>query len=75
MTEHAPILSAPVPVRLRVSDYLTLDSAGALDTYRRTELINGEIYAMNAQHRPHARVKSRIGFELRDAVRAAGLDL
>ena len=64
MTEHAPILSAPVPIRLKVSDYLTLDESGALDSYGRTELINGEIYAMNAQHRPHARIKSRLSFTL-----------
>lgn len=73
MTEHAPILSAPVPIRLRVADYLTLDGVGALDSYGRTELINGEIYAMNAQHRPRARIKSRLAFALRDAVRALDL--
>lgn len=47
-------------VKLRVEDYLTLDAAGALDAYGRTELIDGEIVYVNAQHRPHARVKSRL---------------
>jgi Uma2 family endonuclease len=75
MTDHAPILSTPVPVRLRVSDYLTLDAAGALDAYGRTELINGEIYAMNAQHRPHARIKSRLSFTLHKLVQELGLGL
>ena len=75
MTEHAPILSAPVPVRLRVSDYLLLDEAGAFSAYARTELINGEIFAMNAQHRPHARVKSRLAFALFEAIRKLSLPL
>jgi Uma2 family endonuclease len=75
MTEHAPILSAPVPVRLRVSDYLLLDESGALSAYGRTELINGEIFAMNAQHRPHARVKSRLAVALSSVLQAIGSDL
>ena len=75
MTEHAPILPAPLPIRLRVADYLTLDRAGAFEAYGRTELINGEIYAMNAQPRPHARIKSRLAVALSNAVEALDLRL
>ena len=60
MTEHRPLNIAPLPVKLRVDDYLLLDSEGAFEEYRKTELIGGKVYYMNAQHRPHARVKSRL---------------
>ena len=56
MTEHRPLNIAPLPVKLRVDDYLLLDSEGAFEEYRKTELIGGKVYYMNAQHRPHDRV-------------------
>jgi Uma2 family endonuclease len=74
-TEHAPILSAPTPIRLKVSDHLTLDAAGALGSYGRTELINGKPYAMNAQHRPCAPIKSRLSVSLANIIKALGLPL
>ncbi|MGK6319844.1 Uma2 family endonuclease [Sphingomonas sp. DT-204] len=55
-------------MKLRVEDYLMLDEAGAFDAYGRTELIEGEIVYMNAQHRPHARIKSRLFRILADAL-------
>lgn len=60
MAEAIPITNEWRPVKLRVEDYLTLDELGAFDGYGKTELIEGEIVYMNAQHRPHARVKSRL---------------
>ncbi|MFA6115066.1 MAG: Uma2 family endonuclease [Sphingomonas sp.] len=60
MTELLPLNISPLPVKLRVEDYLLLDDAGAFDAYRKTELIGGDVYFMNAQHRPHARIKSRL---------------
>lgn len=60
MTEAIPQTTEWKPVRLRVEDYLMLDEAGAFDSYGRTELIEGEIVYMNAQHRPHARIQSRL---------------
>lgn len=60
MTEVLPLNTAQMPVKLRIADYLLLDESGAFADYRKTELIDGEIYYMNAQHRPHARVKSRL---------------
>lgn len=55
-----PLNTSPLPVKLRVADYLLLDESGAFDAYRKTELIEGRVYFMNAQHRPHARIKSRL---------------
>ena len=68
MTEQLPLNTSPLPVKLRVEDYLALDRNGAFADYAKTELIEGEIVFMNAQHRPHARVKMELGFALRDAL-------
>jgi Uma2 family endonuclease len=75
MTEHAPILAGspldttPVPLKLRIEDYETLDQAGAFADYAKTELIEGEIYFVNAQHRPHALLKMELYDRLRDWLR------
>ena len=67
---------APSPVsleraRLHVNDFLLLDRSGAFAGGKRTELIGGDIYYMNAQYRPHARVKAKLYDELRDWVRSS----
>ena len=71
MTEHQPLNTSHLPVKLRVADYLLLDASGAFDDYRKTELIDGEVLYMNSQHRPHARVKSRLFLLLAEALRGA----
>ncbi|MBY0304326.1 MAG: Uma2 family endonuclease [Sphingomonas sp.] len=68
MTEMAPLNTAPLPVKLRIEDYLLLDASGAFEAYRKTELIDGEITFMNAQHRPHARIKSRLHVAIASAL-------
>ena len=60
MTRVIPLTNQWRRVKLRIEDYLALDNAGAFDAYGRTELIEGEVVYMNAQHRPHARIKSRL---------------
>lgn len=60
MTELIPFTRVPRKVKLRVEDYLALDDAGAFQAYGKTELIEGEVVYRNAQHRPHARIKSRL---------------
>lgn len=72
MNQPVPITTEWLPVKLRVEDYLMLDDAGAFEAYGRTELIEGEVVYMNAQHRPHARIKSRLHLVLAMALR--GLD-
>ncbi len=47
-------------VLLTIDDYALLERSGALAEYGRTELIEGVIIAMNAQFRPHARVKMQL---------------
>lgn len=74
MTEHRPLNTSPLRVKLRVEDYLTLDASGAFADYAKTELIEGEVFFMNAQHRPHARVKSRLFLLLAEALKGSGLE-
>jgi Uma2 family endonuclease len=45
------------PLPLTVDDFFLLDEHGAFEGYGKTELIEGEIYFMNAQHRPHLMAK------------------
>jgi Uma2 family endonuclease len=72
MAEQAQLNISPLPVPLRVEDYLMLEQSGAFEAYSKTELIEGEIVFMNAQHRPHALIKSRL--HVRIAVALAALD-
>lgn len=75
MNAPARIVSTPERVRLSVDDFLLLNDGGAFADYTKTELIDGEIWGMNAQHLPHARVKSRLLVELALWARSAGGDL
>ena len=43
MTEILPLNTAPLPLKLRVEDYLALDASGAFAAYAKTELLDGEI--------------------------------
>ncbi|MBX9814545.1 MAG: hypothetical protein A4S12_11160 [Proteobacteria bacterium SG_bin5] len=72
MTELSPLATVPHPVKLRIEDFVLLDQAGAFSDYAKSELIEGEILVMNAQHRPHARVKTRLIIAFAGALR--GID-
>lgn len=71
MPEVLPLNTSPLPVRFRIEDYLLLDRSGAFDAYAKTELIDGEILFMNAQHRPHARIKSQLFVAIDSALRSS----
>jgi Uma2 family endonuclease len=58
----------PRKVKLTVGDFLRLDQADAFRDYAKTELIEGEIIAVNAQFVPHARFKTQFFRRLADAV-------
>lgn len=60
MNAPGSILSTPQKARLRVEDFLLLADKGAFADYAKTELIDGDIYVMNAQFTRHARAKSRL---------------
>ena len=67
MTELLPIDTRAHRARLTAADFELLDRSGAFAAYRKTELVDGEIWFVNAQHRPHGMVKMR----LYDALSAA----
>ncbi|MBN8830310.1 MAG: Uma2 family endonuclease [Sphingomonadales bacterium] len=73
MTERLPLNTAPLPLKLKVEDYLALDKAGAFAEYAKTELIEGVLFFMNAQHRPHGYVKMELYDRLRDGLRGLAL--
>ena len=75
MNDHSALDTTPQPVKLRIEDYLALEATGAFDHYAKTELLDGEIFSMNAQHRPHAFYKSELVYRLRQALEAIGSDL
>lgn len=75
MTEQIPFNTSPLPFRLRVEDFLLLDDSGVFQGYGKTELIDGEIFFMNAQHRPHMMAKGELAFRLRLALEEMGSDL
>lgn len=56
-------------LKLRVEDFLALNDSGAFEDYGKTELLDGEIVYMNAQHRPHARAKALLSRAIDDALR------
>ena len=63
------------PLPLRIEDFFQLDRGGAFEGYGKTELLDGGVVYMNAQHRPHARCKTALYDRLRDALRAQGSSL
>jgi len=67
-------VTTPEKARLRVEDFLLLNDNGAFADYAKTELIDGEIYYMNAQHSRHARIKTQLAVALANRLREIGSD-
>ncbi len=65
-----PRLDVPRKVKLTIADFLRLNDAGAFDQYSKTELIDGEIVAVNSQFTGHARFKTRMSHRLQDVLDA-----
>ncbi len=73
---NAPVrLQTQQQIKLRMQDFFAIDEAGALAGYGRTELIDGSIYTVAPQHRPHARLKMHLASAAQEALRAAGSSL
>lgn len=64
-------ITTPQRVKLRAQDFMLLADAGAFERYARSELIEGEIWVMNAIHSWHAKTMAELGFELVSALRQA----
>lgn len=64
--------TAATPFRFSVDQFLALSAQGLFDDYAKSELIEGEIVVMNAQHARHSRVKSRLAIRLGNALETLG---
>jgi Uma2 family endonuclease len=56
------------PRRLTVEDFLTLHQQGRFDECGKIELLDGEIYEMSPQFRPHVIAKNELGWRIRAAL-------
>ena len=65
-----PESDASIPIKLRVKDYLLLAEAGLLIDNGKTQLIDGILYEMSPQHRPHWYAKNEMTYRLRRALEA-----
>jgi Uma2 family endonuclease len=67
-SEDEPESDASISIPLRVQDYLALDAAGLLQKTVKTELIDGVLYEMSPQYRPHWYIKNELTYRLRRAL-------
>lgn len=75
MNAPVRIVAAPERLRLRVEDFELLADSGAFADHGKTELIDGDIYYMNAQWSRHSRVKTRLALALMIRLAEIGSDL
>jgi Uma2 family endonuclease len=68
-------INVPERVKLTIEQFEMLDRSGAFDRYAKTELIEGTIYAMQGQFRPHSFAKSQLAFRLWAALERIGSPL
>ena len=61
-------LTSPHVARLTARDFLLLAESGAFEQYAKAELIEGEIFVVNAQYRRHARVRGQLKRLFEDAL-------
>ena len=69
------IIDRPERRKLTVTDFELLVAGGAFVDCGKTELIDGDIYAMNAQYSRHARAKVRLATAMANRLAAIGSDL
>jgi Uma2 family endonuclease len=68
-------ITVPERAKLRAQDFMVLADAGAFDRYAKSELIEGEIWVMNAVHSWHAKTMAKLGIALGAALKQAHSDL
>ena len=67
--------TAATPFRFTVDQFLALCDQGLFDDYAKSELIEGQIVVLNAQHSRHSRVKSRLARRIGNSLEALGSPL
>ncbi len=63
------------PGQLTAKDFWLLAGSGAFELYARTELIEGEIWAVNSVWRWHSRTNVQFAVAITKGLEAAGVDL
>ena len=59
----------PQKVKLRVEDFALLVEAGSFADYAKSELVEGEVFVVNAQFRPHGFAKQQLYLSLNEALK------
>lgn len=72
---HLPVHTSYQTAKLSARDFMMLSDAGAFDGYAKSELIEGEIWVVNAVHSWHAKAVLEVGFELKTSLRQIGSNL
>jgi Uma2 family endonuclease len=75
MTFEQRIEAGITPVKLTAKDFWLLAESGAFENYARTELIEGEIWAVNSVWRWHSRVNTQFAFAIMQGLADAKVDL
>jgi Uma2 family endonuclease len=73
VTYQERLQPTPQLAKLTARDFIMLAEAGAFEAYRRTELIEGEIWVLNSVWSWHAKTMSRMDRELGRVLDASGL--
>ena len=61
-----------VSIKLTLADYSRLSDSGSFEKLRKTELIDGVVYEVSPQHRPHGFAKDELAYRLRQALARRG---
>jgi Uma2 family endonuclease len=69
------VMTTPHTVRLTVRDFLVLNDHGAFDAYAKSELIDGKIVCVNAQHSPHGMAQADLVIALGAGLKKMGSPL
>lgn len=75
MTLQTRLSGTDYPLKINATEFLALADAGLFEHYCHTELIEGEVWTMNAVHRWHARVQAQFTVALHMAVATSGFNL
>ena len=73
MTAFEPI-NIPHVAKLRVQDFMLLHDAGVFDECAKSELIEGEIWVMNAAYSNHGKTQFELAFLLKIAMQSAEIE-
>ena len=75
MTVQTRLTGSDYPLKLSAREFLARVDAGLFERWGRTELIEGEVWIMNAVHRWHSRVNAQFIVAISEGLKSSSLDL